>query len=60
MMGVGSSPNNTEAVMAGLDPAIHDLTHGTKDVDARDRRQVYAVCEQTAKPEHDDADRFAP
>jgi hypothetical protein len=21
--------------MAGLDPAIHDLTHGTKDVDAR-------------------------
>ena len=22
-------------VMAGLDPAIHDLTRGTKDVDAR-------------------------
>ena len=25
-------------VMAGLDPAIHDLRRGTKDVDARDKR----------------------
>jgi hypothetical protein len=24
--------------MAGLDPAIHVLTRGTKDVDARDKR----------------------
>jgi hypothetical protein len=32
-------------IMAGLDPAIHDfLAIGTKDVDARHRRQVYAVC----------------
>jgi hypothetical protein len=30
------------AVMAGLVPAIHDLKHGKKDVDARD------------KPGHDD------
>jgi hypothetical protein len=50
----------TNAVMAGLVPAIHDLTRGTKDVDARDRRQVYAVCEQTAMPGHDDAERIVP
>src|SRR6266702_997642 len=30
--------------MAGLVPAIHVLFRGTKDVDARQRRQVYAVC----------------
>jgi len=31
--------------MAGLVPAIHDLSFETKkDVDARQRRQVYAVC----------------
>ncbi|HEX7923276.1 MAG TPA: hypothetical protein VF583_20130 [Bradyrhizobium sp.] len=34
-------------VMAGLVPAIHDLTLGTEDVDAR------------VKPGHDDVDRFA-
>jgi len=34
-----------EAVMAGLVPAIHALTNGTKIVDARD------------KPGHDDAER---
>ena len=32
----------SHAVMAGLVPAIHALTHGTKDVDAR------------VKPGHDD------
>ena len=36
------------AVMAGLVPAIHAVTAGTKDVDARD------------KPGHDDLDRYAP
>ena len=36
------------AVMAGLVPAIHDLTHAWKDVDARH------------KAGHDDADRTAP
>jgi hypothetical protein len=35
------------AGMAGLDPAIHALTHGTKDVDARD------------KPGHDEEDRLS-
>jgi hypothetical protein len=35
-------------VMAGLDRAIHGLTRGREDVDARD------------KPGHDDADRYAP
>ncbi|MBR0719295.1 hypothetical protein [Bradyrhizobium liaoningense] len=34
-----------EAVMAGPVPAIHALTRGTKNVDARD------------KPGHDDAER---
>src|SRR5690349_3105605 len=35
----------TAFVMAGLGPAIHVfLAHGAKDVDARQRRQVYAVC----------------
>jgi hypothetical protein len=37
----------SHAVMAGLVPAIHALTHGTKDVDAR------------VKPGHDDVDRYA-
>jgi hypothetical protein len=32
-------------VMAGLDPAIHVfLASRNKDVDARQRRQVYAIC----------------
>jgi hypothetical protein len=32
-------------VMAGLDPAIHEFLEQMKqDVDARERRQVYAVC----------------
>jgi hypothetical protein len=35
------------AVTAGLVPAIHVLTTGKKDVDARD------------KPGHDDVERFA-
>jgi hypothetical protein len=34
--------------MAGLDPAIHVLflEVNEEDVDARDRRQVYAVCKK--------------
>ncbi len=36
-----------DAVMAGLGPAVHALTHGAKDVDARD------------EPGHDDTDRLA-
>jgi len=43
--------------MAGLVPAIHVLLFCAikKDVDARHRRQVYAVCaEQTAMAGHDD------
>jgi hypothetical protein len=56
-----SSPSHTNAVMAGLVPAIHALMLGDQDVDTRDRRQVYAVCEkQTATPGHDDAERAAP
>jgi len=40
--------------MAGLDPAIHVFEHNLKeDVDARRRRQVYAVCVQTAMAGHD-------
>ncbi len=50
------------AVMAGLVPAIHVLALQKKDVDARERRQVYAVCvKQTAMPGHDelrDLNRF--
>jgi len=45
---ITTSPHHTEAVMAGLVPAIHALTHGWKDVDARD------------KPGHDDAERLVP
>jgi len=42
------------AVMAGFIPAIHVLFGGKEDVDARDRRQVHAVCaDQTAMPGHD-------
>ncbi len=42
------------AVMAGFIPAIHVLFGGKEDVDARDRRQVHAVCaKQTAMPGHD-------
>ncbi len=43
-------------VMAGLVPAIHVfLLKGRKDVDARHRRQVYAVCaRQTAMAGHDE------
>jgi hypothetical protein len=48
MMNVMNKSPHAKAVMAGLVPAIHDLTHGSKDVDARD------------KPGHDDADRSAP
>src|SRR5450432_56764 len=42
-------------VMAGLVPAIHVLSFAReKDVDARGRRQVYAVCAtQTTMPGHD-------
>jgi uncharacterized membrane protein len=41
------------AVMAGFIPAIHVLFGGKEDVDARDRRQVDAVCaKQTAMPGH--------
>jgi hypothetical protein len=46
-----SSP---DIVMAGLDPAIHDFLRKKQDVDARHRRQVYAVCaKQTAMAGHD-------
>jgi uncharacterized membrane protein len=42
------------AVMAGFIPAIHALFGDKEDVDARDRRQVDAVCaKQTAMPGHD-------
>jgi uncharacterized membrane protein len=42
------------AVMAGFNPAIHVLFGDKEDVDARDRRQVHAVCaKQTATPGHD-------
>jgi hypothetical protein len=47
-------PIHTTTVMAGLDPAIHVLIFGTKDVDARD------ICAKTRfalLPGHDDADR---
>jgi hypothetical protein len=42
--------------MAGLVPAIHLLLkQGKKAVDARQRRQVYAVCAmQTTMAGHDD------
>jgi hypothetical protein len=42
--------------MAGLVPAIHVLlSDSRKDVDARHRRQVYAVCaRQTAMAGHDE------
>jgi hypothetical protein len=43
---IGVSDSN--AVMAGLVPAIHVLTCGGKDVDARD------------KPGHDKVVRYAP
>jgi hypothetical protein len=45
-------------VMPGLVPGIHVFAshREKKDVDGRDRRQVYAVCAwQTAVPGHDDA-----
>jgi hypothetical protein len=32
---MSSGGHHKHIVMAGLDPAIHDLTQGTKDVDAR-------------------------
>jgi hypothetical protein len=42
--------------MAGLVPAIHVLLAAKKDVDARHRRQVYAVCaRQTTMAGHDDS-----
>jgi len=31
-----------------MSPAIHVLLRGRKDVDARQRRQVYAVCASLA------------
>ena len=58
---MNKSALHTNAVMAGLVPALHALMLDEKDVDARDRRQVYAVCEeQTAMPGHDDAERPVP
>jgi hypothetical protein len=46
--------------MAGLDPAIHVFLHlCCKDVNARHRRQVYAVCaDQAAAAGHDESLRF--
>jgi hypothetical protein len=42
-------------VMAGLVPAIHVFTGRKKDVDARQRRQVYVVCaKQTTMAGHDE------
>jgi hypothetical protein len=48
MMRMSTTSHHTNAVMAGLVPAIHDLTRGTKAVDARHRAG------------HDDAERFVP
>jgi hypothetical protein len=46
--------------MAGLDPAIHVFfTVGIKDVDARHRRQVYAVCARQTAMAGYDGKRFA-
>jgi len=54
------SLSSNETVMAGLAPAIHGLALGATDVDARVRRQVYALCaSQTAMLGHDAADRLA-
>jgi hypothetical protein len=47
MMSSNANASRPYAVMAGLVPAIHALTHGTKDVDARH------------KAGHDDVDRYA-
>ncbi|WGD54416.1 hypothetical protein QA641_11195 [Bradyrhizobium sp. CB1650] len=36
-VGVSNAAPSLRGVMAGLVPAIHALTHGTKNVDARDK-----------------------
>jgi hypothetical protein len=48
--------------MAGLVPAIHVFceTDRKQDVDARHRRQVYAVCAQTAMAGHDEEIKKIP
>src|SRR5258708_21189434 len=50
--------DRAQGVMAGLVPAIHVLLVSEhKDVDARERRQVYVVCaRQTTVPGHDDVE----
>jgi hypothetical protein len=50
----GRSRPKDGVATACLRPAIHVLVLQKKDVDARQRRQVYAVCvKQTAVPGHD-------
>jgi hypothetical protein len=44
-------------VMAGLVPAIHDLSRGTKNVDARDIGERSDTVLQTAMPGHDEERR---
>ncbi|MDA9432009.1 hypothetical protein XH88_09470 [Bradyrhizobium sp. CCBAU 51627] len=59
VLNLDAHPN--EAVMAGFIPAIHALPRGMENVDARQRRHVYAVCvKQTAIAGHDDAERVTP
>ena len=43
-----------KAVMAGLVPAIHDLSSGAKNVDARDVGERSDAVLRTAKPGHDE------
>jgi len=57
MIGSAKFGTGTNAVMAGLVPAIHVLlsSPSKKDVDARQRRQVYALCAgQAAMAGHDE------
>jgi len=48
MQTVGNSAFRTNAVMAGLVPAIHDFPAARQEVDAQD------------EPADDDVERFAP
>jgi len=42
---MSSGACHNSVVMAGLDPAIHDLPRGTKDVDARHKAGHDDECE---------------
>jgi uncharacterized membrane protein len=51
----GHSRPKDGVASASLRPAIHAFAGRAKNVDARERRQVYAVCaKQTAMPGHDE------